>query len=189
MAFLAQTTLALERVAGDRRGRRAALAATVDAGPQRPLFRHHQPPGGAEGHRGRCDAVVVIGSANSSNTLALERTARAVGCPRVLRVNGADELPDDLWVRRRHRRRVGPRRAGGGVVARLLPPAEVEEVRAVDEDEYFPLPRELREIVKRLSAAAALAGLAPDGGSAGVDDAIPDDRTMTASTALSPAAG
>ena len=45
---------------------------------------------------GKADAVVVIGSANSSNTLALERTARPPGAARVLRVNGADELPDDL---------------------------------------------------------------------------------------------
>ena len=46
--------------------------------------------------RPRCDAMVVIGSANSSNTRALERLAREAGCPRVLRVNGVDELPDDL---------------------------------------------------------------------------------------------
>ena len=44
----------------------------------------------------RCDAVVVIGSANSSNTRALEKLARDAGCPRVYRVNDADELPDDL---------------------------------------------------------------------------------------------
>src|ERR1700728_3282774 len=42
------------------------------------------------------DAVVVIGSANSSNTVALETVARASGCPRVLRINEATELPDDL---------------------------------------------------------------------------------------------
>ena len=44
----------------------------------------------------RCDAVVVIGSANSSNTRALESLARNAGCDRVYRVNGADEVPDDL---------------------------------------------------------------------------------------------
>src|SRR5436305_1292027 len=44
----------------------------------------------------RCDAVVVIGSANSSNTRALEKLARESGCERVLRINGPDELPDDL---------------------------------------------------------------------------------------------
>ncbi len=44
----------------------------------------------------RCDAIVVIGSANSSNTRALEKLAREAGCERVVRVNTADEIPDDL---------------------------------------------------------------------------------------------
>src|SRR3954464_15839772 len=44
----------------------------------------------------RCEAVVVIGSANSSNTRALEKLARESGCPRVFRINGPDELPEDL---------------------------------------------------------------------------------------------
>src|SRR5688500_17692574 len=44
----------------------------------------------------RCDAMVVIGSANSSNSRALESLARAAGCERVYRINGADELPGDL---------------------------------------------------------------------------------------------
>ena len=45
---------------------------------------------------GVCDAVVVIGSENSSNTVALTQVAEAFGCPRVVRVNAASELPDDL---------------------------------------------------------------------------------------------
>ncbi len=45
---------------------------------------------------GKVDAVVVIGSANSSNTVALEKVASASGCPRVIRVDGADEVPADL---------------------------------------------------------------------------------------------
>src|SRR6185437_15633635 len=44
----------------------------------------------------KVDAVVVIGSANSSNTVALEKVARARGCRRVVRINGVAELPDDL---------------------------------------------------------------------------------------------
>src|SRR5688572_31579067 len=44
----------------------------------------------------RSSAVVVIGSANSSNTRALERLAVESGCERVFRVNSADEIPDDL---------------------------------------------------------------------------------------------
>ena len=44
----------------------------------------------------RSDAVVVIGSPNSSNTVALVKMARAAGCTRVHRVNSVEELPDDL---------------------------------------------------------------------------------------------
>src|SRR5215211_4418414 len=44
----------------------------------------------------RCDAIVVIGSANSSNTVALEKLAREAGCPVVHRVNDASELPEEL---------------------------------------------------------------------------------------------
>jgi len=40
--------------------------------------------------------VVVIGSANSSNTRALEKLAHESGCARVYRINAAGELPDDL---------------------------------------------------------------------------------------------
>src|SRR5579862_1573865 len=41
----------------------------------------------------RADAVVVIGSPNSSNTVALVKMASTAGCARVYRVDGADELP------------------------------------------------------------------------------------------------
>src|ERR1700686_4984461 len=44
----------------------------------------------------RCDAMIVLGSANSSNTVALAKVAAAAGCPRVLRVNAPSEVPDDL---------------------------------------------------------------------------------------------
>jgi 4-hydroxy-3-methylbut-2-en-1-yl diphosphate reductase len=44
----------------------------------------------------RCDVVVVIGSANSSNTRALEQLAREEGCERVYRINSVAELPSDL---------------------------------------------------------------------------------------------
>ena len=60
----------------------------------------------------RCDAVVVIGSANSSNTRALEKLARESGCaarlPRQRRRRAARR---PVGHRRRHRRRVGARGA------------------------------------------------------------------------------
>ena len=64
----------------------------------------------------RCDAIIVIGSANSSNTRALEKLAREAGCERVERVNSADEISAELLADARivgaDRRRVGAQRAG-----------------------------------------------------------------------------
>jgi len=105
----------------------------------------------------RCDAMVVIGSSNSSNTMALARLAAESGCDRVLRVNTADELPADLSG-------VVGVTAGASaseelveaVLARLAPTHGVEEVRITDEDEYFPPPRRLRELLSAIDAAAAL---------------------------------
>jgi 4-hydroxy-3-methylbut-2-enyl diphosphate reductase len=105
----------------------------------------------------RCDAVVVIGSANSSNTRALERLADESGCPRVFRLNTADELPDDLHGT------VGltagasaPEELVEAVIARLAPARGVEEVRVTTEDEYFPPPRNLRELIATVGLAVSL---------------------------------
>jgi 4-hydroxy-3-methylbut-2-enyl diphosphate reductase len=112
----------------------------------------------------RCDAVVVIGSANSSNTRALEKLARESGCDRVYRVNGPDELPGDLGGT------VGvtagasaPEGVVEAVIARLAPARGVEEVRITDEDEYFPPPRELRDLLAGVDVLAtfALGGSVP----------------------------
>jgi len=110
---------------------------------------------------GRSDAVVVIGSENSSNTRALQRVAASL-CPRVVRINDADELPDDL------RGTVGvtagasaPEELVERVLARLAPSAAVEEVHVTEEDEYFPPPPELRELLRGLTAALSLGLGAP----------------------------
>ena len=132
----------------------------------------------------RCDAVVVIGSANSSNTVALEKVALAAGCPRVLRVNHADDVPDDLSGT------VGvtagasaPEELVEAVIARLAPRQGREEVPYTAEAEYFPPPRELRDLLSAVDAAASLALAAPR---------IPparSDREVAASDVLAVLAG
>src|SRR3954470_12151889 len=128
----------------------------------------------------RCDAVVVIGSANSSNTRALEKLALAAGTGRVYRVNRADELPDDLAGT------IGvtagasaPEELVDAVVARLQPRHGVELVTVTDEDEYFPPPRNIRE----LQGAVELAVTAMLGGRGGEGQPM-DDRALEASTVL-----
>src|ERR671911_2644416 len=108
----------------------------------------------------RAEAVVVIGSANSSNTIALTKVARSAGCPLVLRVDG----PEELFVDELDGARVVGVTAGASapedlvqaVIAKLDPAEGVEPVYVTDEDEYFPPPRELRELVPALDGLAAL---------------------------------
>jgi len=137
---------------------------------------------------GRCDAMVVIGSDNSSNTVALAKVATAFGCPRVIRVNDASELPDDLAGT------VGvtagasaPEALVEAVVARLAPTAGVEVASVTVEEEYFPPPPELRELLRGLEAALILLNAVP---AESADRAVPrvpvlgDDRTTAAADVL-----
>ncbi len=128
----------------------------------------------------RCDAFVVIGSANSSNTNALAKLATEAGCDRVFRVNGPDELPTDL------RGTVGltagasaPEDVVQAVIDFLDPADGVEEVRITDEDEYFPPPRNLRELLSVIDVVATLAAGGPVG-----DNPRIQDRHVDASDVL-----
>jgi 4-hydroxy-3-methylbut-2-enyl diphosphate reductase len=128
------------------------------------------------------DAVVVIGSANSSNTVALETVALASGCPRVLRINEADELPDDLEGT------VGvtagasaPEALVEEVIARLGPRQGVTEVTVTTEDEYFPPPPELRELLR--AVGATLGFLAGRPGTPRSDPSV-EDRAVSAADVL-----
>jgi 4-hydroxy-3-methylbut-2-enyl diphosphate reductase len=127
-----------------------------------------------------CDAVVVIGSANSSNTRALQSLAHAAGAERVFRVNDAAELPPDLTGT------VGvtagasaPEELVDAVIARLDPAEGVTQVSFTDEDEYFPPPRSLRDLLDAVDIVATLAL----GGTLG-DRASVNDRQVAASDVL-----
>jgi 4-hydroxy-3-methylbut-2-enyl diphosphate reductase len=99
------------------------------------------------------NAVVVIGSANSSNTMALTRVAEAQGCARVLRVNGASELPGDLYGTIAVTAGASaPESLIDEVLAFLNPTDGVTVKSVIVEDEYFPPPPELREMLKAIAA-------------------------------------
>jgi 4-hydroxy-3-methylbut-2-enyl diphosphate reductase len=101
-----------------------------------------------------------------------------VGCPRVHRVNGAEELPPDL------RGVVGvtagasaPEELVDAVIARLAPAQGVEELRITTEDEYFPPPRNLRDLIESLGLLIGVS-LGSGGGP------TLDDRRLAASDVL-----
>ncbi len=102
----------------------------------------------------KCDAVVVIGSANSSNTVSLAHVAEAAGCKRVLRIDSASQLPDDLdGVVGITAGASAPEWLVEEVIDALNPSDGVEVLRSTDEDEYFPPPRDLRELISAMTAA------------------------------------
>jgi 4-hydroxy-3-methylbut-2-enyl diphosphate reductase len=127
-----------------------------------------------------CDAVIVVGSSNSSNTSALAKVA-AGRSPRVLRINSPDQLPEDLSG-------VVGVTAGASapdwlvheIVDTLAPLEGVELVHFTDEDEYFPPPPELRDLLRAAAAALSLAVGAP------ADAAVPTagDRSVSATDVL-----
>ena len=122
------------------------------------MLRHHQPPVGADG-AGRTGATrsSCIGSANSSNTRALEKLAREAGCQRVFRVNGADELPDDLaGIVGVTAGASAPEELVDEVLDFLRPSNGVELVSVTDEDEYFPPPRNIRDLQLSIETAATV---------------------------------
>jgi 4-hydroxy-3-methylbut-2-enyl diphosphate reductase len=127
------------------------------------------------------DAVIVIGSANSSNTVALAEVARASGCPRVLRVNGANELPGDLaGVIGVTAGASAPDSIVTEVIERLDPRRGVRTVVVTEEDEYFPPPPELRELLRAVAAAIAVLCDIPEP----PGDPVARDREVRAATVL-----
>jgi 4-hydroxy-3-methylbut-2-en-1-yl diphosphate reductase len=128
----------------------------------------------------RCDAIVVLGSANSSNTRALEQLARTSGCARVFRVNGVDELPNDIaGVVGVTAGASAPEELVAAVVEFLDPVHGVEVVNITDEDEYFPPPRNIRDLQNAIETSSTVLL----GGSL-LDRPGMDDRSVGASDVL-----
>ncbi len=127
----------------------------------------------------KVDAMVVVGSANSSNTLALEKLAREAGCSEVYRVNDAAEIPGTIGgVVGVTAGASAPEELVEAVIARLAPRDGVEEITLTDEDEYFPPPRNLRDLLAAVDTVVGhVLGLSAPG-------ATPTDRHLPASRVL-----
>ena len=126
------------------------------------------------------DAIIVIGSDNSSNTRALEKLATDVGCKNVYRVNDARELPNSFSGT------VGvtagasaPEELVAEIIRMLAPTKGVREIKIAQEDEYFPPPRHIRQ----LQTSIELVATTMLGGSF-TSRRIVDDKKTAASTVL-----
>lgn len=133
----------------------------------------------------RADLLLVVGSENSSNTQALVRVGRNAGVP-AYRVDGPDGV-DPAWLEGVEVVGVtagasAPDQRVRDVIAAVDPTEGVERVRVTEEDEYFPLPPQLRRFMQALQALV-------EGGFAcrtpGIEGPIERDREFGATDALS----
>jgi len=128
----------------------------------------------------RCDVIVVIGSANSSNTRALERLAIEEGCERVYRINRVEELPNNLsGIVGVTAGASAPEELVTEVVEFLAPLNGIELVHVTDEDEYFPPPRNIRDLQSSIEMASTVLL-----GGTLLNRPVMDDRALGASDVL-----
>jgi len=113
--------------------------------------------------------------------VALTKVAESAGCQRVYRINGVDELPDDLsGVVAVTAGASAPESLVLEVITRLNPRDGVVEAQQVVEDEYFPPPPELRELLRLVGLVLDVALGAP----AGSQFDAQSDREFTAAQVL-----
>jgi 4-hydroxy-3-methylbut-2-enyl diphosphate reductase len=131
-----------------------------------------------------CDLILVVGSHNSSNTQALVRVAREGGVE-AYRIDSAADI-DPAWLA--NASTVGltagasaPDHLVQEVIDRVAPSQGFELWSAIEEQEYFPLPPQLRSFVTTLQTLveAGVTARRP-----GEDGWLQQDRAWTATEAL-----
>jgi 4-hydroxy-3-methylbut-2-enyl diphosphate reductase len=181
VALIAQTTLSVDEWSGVREAVLQRFPEVWMPGRSDLCFATTNRQTALKAVAAAADTVVVIGSDNSSNTVALAKVAERAGAGRVIRVNTADELPEDLaGTVALTAGASAPEELVAEVVARLDPTDGVEEVHVVEEEEYFPPPPELRALLRAVATAAGtFFGTAPTAA-----HPANDDRDLEAATVL-----
>jgi 4-hydroxy-3-methylbut-2-enyl diphosphate reductase len=140
--------------------------------------------GAVEHLASECDLILVVGSHNSSNTQALVRVAHESGVG-AHRIDSAADIRDE-WLT--DATTVGltagasaPDHLVQEVIDRLAPTVGFELWRTTEEQEYFPLPPQLRAFVTTLQLLVE-AGVTAS--KTGADSWIEKDREWTATEAL-----
>jgi 4-hydroxy-3-methylbut-2-enyl diphosphate reductase len=136
-----------------------------------------------------CDLILVVGSEGSSNTQALVRVAREFGRP-AFRIEAATDIADE-WLQGVE---VVGLTAGASapdhlvqeVIERLAPTAGFDLLSVTEEEEYFPLPPQLRAFVTLLQALVE-AGVTAR--SPGAEGWLEQDRRWNATQALAAIGG
>ena len=150
LAYVTQTTLSVDDTAGIVECLKRRFAAIVGPHKEDICYATTNRQEAVKRVAPLVDAMVVVGSPNSSNSQRLREVAERAGCRRALLVQRAADIDWD---------RLGPMRSLGMTAGASAPEILVEEiidafaaryavsvetVSAADEDVFFPLPRPLR---------------------------------------------
>lgn len=131
-----------------------------------------------------CDLILVVGSHNSSNTQALVRVANENGVA-AHRIDSATDIKDewltDVITVGLTAGASAPDHLVQEVIDRIAPTAGFELWRTTEEQEYFPLPPQLRAFVTTLQLLVEAGVTASKSGG---DSWIEKDREWTATEAL-----
>ncbi len=184
VALLAQTTLGLyewESVL-DEAGRRFPKLWTARRSDLCYATTNRQ--AAVQGLAEQSDLILIVGSTNSSNTQALVRVAREAGVA-AHRIDSPADI-DPLWLEGVETVGVtagasAPDHVVAQVIEALAPRAGSHPLRVTDEEEYFPLPPQLRAFLGVLQAAVEAGYTARTPGLPGL---LERDREWTATEAL-----
>jgi 4-hydroxy-3-methylbut-2-enyl diphosphate reductase len=155
VAWLSQTTLSVDETQATVARLRERFAGLVDPPSDDICYATQNRQGAVKQIAGRSDVVIVVGSANSSNSVRLVEVARRAGAPAAHRVDRAAQI-DPAWL-------AGASTVGltsGASVPEVLVAealdrlaelgfADVEQVAAQSDALAFALPRELRQDMAR----------------------------------------
>ncbi len=149
VAYLARTTLAVDDTASVVEALRARFPAAVGPPSSDICYATQNRQDAVRALAAECDLILVVGSANSSNSRRLVEVAQRAACSSLL-VERASDIPPEALV---STRRVGltasasaPEALVEGVIRALdgLGGATVSELSVATEDVHFKLPPEIR---------------------------------------------
>lgn len=150
VVWISQTTLSVDETRETVEHLRKRFPKLVDPPSDDICYATQNRQGAVKAIGGRCDLVIVVGSANSSNSVRLVEVAREAGAPDAQRVDSATQL-DESWLEGVETIGVT---SGASVpevlVAELIHKLrqygfeEVEQVRTETETVNFSLPKNLR---------------------------------------------
>jgi len=149
VAYLTQTTLAIDETNGVVDALRDRFPALVGPASSDICYATQNRQDAVRALAADCDAVLVVGSGNSSNSRRLVEVAERAGCPALLVEDAGDILPERLVGAHRVGLTAGasaPEALVEGVVRALagLGDVSVSEREVAREDVRFKLPPEVR---------------------------------------------